>query len=129
MKLTEADIKAHIREVEETIRNLQHEKRALENLLVKLVAKEVAGENTGKRSYTRIYNEEKIQQALRTKSHGLRFKELATFLRRAGVNIKEPTLRSHLTRMSSKGVIKHDYTTKLWSLTNFPVEPDSDDDE
>ena len=129
MKLTEADIKAHIRDVETAIRNLIHEKRALENLLVKLVSKEVAGENTNKRSYTRIYNEEKIQQALRTKITGLRFKELASYLRRAGVDIKEPTLRSHLTRMNAKGVIKHDYRSKLWSLTKFPAALPNDDDE
>lgn len=128
MKLTEADIKAHIRDVDIAIQNLLHEKRALENLLVKLVSKEVAGENTNKRSYTRIYNEEKIQQGLRTKISGLKFKELSTYLRRAGVNIKEPTLRSHLTRMSARGDVKHDYKTKLWAVAKPSVDLPEDCD-
>jgi hypothetical protein len=116
MKLREKDIQAHIADLDVAIRDLQLEKRALENLLVKLVAKEISGEATNKRSYSRIYNEEKIRQALRPQATGLIFKVLAQRLRRAGVTIKDPTLRSYLTRMSIKGELTHDYKTKLWSL-------------
>ena len=117
MILREKDIQAHIKDLEIAIHRLQAEKRALENLLVKEVAKAAAGAIKDKRSYMRIYNEEKIRQQLRRYKDGALFKELATSLRRAGVSIKDPTLRSYLTRMSIRGELSHSLETKRWSLT------------
>lgn len=116
MKLTEKDLQAHIKDLEIAISKLQAEKSALENVLVREVAKAAAGEIRDKRSYIRIYNEEKIRQQLRRYQDGALFKELATGLRRAGVSVKDPTLRSYLTRMSIRGDVAHDYSSKRWRL-------------
>jgi len=116
MKIEESDIKARIRDIDIAIEKLRDEQRMLQNLLLHAVMKTKVGEVKDSRSYRRIYNEEKIKQALNPHSRGLKFKDLAASLRRAGVIVKDETLRSYLTRMGAKGEIRHDTLTKAWRL-------------
>lgn len=115
MAYTEKDIKQRISEIDEALGKLTAERAALQNLVYMNVAKQRTGDVHNKRSYKRIYNEEKVKLTLQTAPKGLQLKELVRRLTSQGVIIKESTLRSYLTRMAKRGdVVYTDYNHR-WS--------------
>ena len=112
----EKDIRARITEIDAALDTLKGERETLQNLLYMRAARGRAAEVTDKRSYRRIYNEQKIELLLRHQSRGLRLREISRKLLTQNVIIKEPTLRSYLTRMAKKGVLVHDKRTGAWRV-------------
>lgn len=116
MEPFERDIKERIAEINDAIEKLSGEKRALENLLYTRVARARTSEVTDKRSYKRIYNEEKIRLVLQGRPRGLRINELSRQLLLQNVIVKDSTLRSYLTRMAKKGILENNKTTGVWRV-------------
>lgn len=112
----ENDIRRRLAEIDEALTKLRAEKETLEHLILSRVARARAPEVTDKRSYKRIYNEEKISLLLKNSPRGLRQRELSRKLILQNVIIRDSTLRSYLTRMSQKGMIEHDRATGIWRL-------------
>lgn len=119
MDAFEKDIRARIAEIDAALEKLKSEKQTLENLLYARTARTVSAEVSDRRSYKRIYNEEKIRLLLKNSPRGLRLKELSRRLLLQNVIIKDSTLRSYLTRMAKKGVIEHD-ALGLWRTSSSP---------
>ena len=119
MDTFEKDIRARIAEVDDALEKLKSEKQTLENLLYTRTARALTAEVSDRRSYKRIYNEEKIRLLLRSHPRGLRLKELSRKLLLQNVIIKDSTLRSYLTRMAKKGVIEHD-ASGVWRASTSP---------
>jgi len=118
MDAFEKDIRARITEIDDAIARLKGEKQTLEHLLYTRSARARASEVTDRRSYKRIYNEEKIRLLLRGHPRGLRLKELSQKLLLQNVIIKDSTLRSYLTRMAKKGVLEHVQATGIWRASD-----------
>ncbi|WP_299211951.1 hypothetical protein [uncultured Tateyamaria sp.] len=114
MALTEKDMMRRVQEIEAAIADLEAEKRALHHLLYSTVAKERASEIHDKRSYKRIYHEERIRLALQNNRSGMTLKQLSGNLLRQGISIKDSTLRSHLSRMAKRGLVSNDRSTHRW---------------
>jgi len=114
MALTEQDMKRRIEEIEAAIADLEAEKRALLHLVYSTVAKNRASEIHDKRSYKRIYHEERIRLALQSSRSGLTLKQLSGNLLRQGISIKDSTLRSHLSRMAQRGLVANDRSSHRW---------------
>jgi hypothetical protein len=114
MKATEQDINKRLEEIDDTISALQAEKRALTGLLHMKVAEQHQGGIPSKRSYKRIYNEEKIKGAIDFAGKNARTQVVYKILKMNGVNIKESTLRSHLTRLKEKGDIVRVESVGIW---------------
>jgi hypothetical protein len=118
MDTFEKDIRARIAEIDDAIEKLKGEKQTLEHLLYTRTARARASEVSDRRSYKRIYNEEKIRLLLSSTPRGLRLKELSRRLLLQNVIIKEPTLRSYLTRMAKKDILEHNPSTGIWRASS-----------
>mgnify|MGYP001796456746 CR=1 FL=1 len=118
MDAFEKDIRSRIAEIDDAIERLKGERQTLENLLYTRTARVRASEVSDKRSYKRIYNEEKISLLLRSHPRGLRLKELSRKLLLQNVIIKESTLRSYLTRMAKKGILENNQSSGIWRVTD-----------
>ena len=114
MDAFEKDIRERLAEIEDAMEQLKAEKLTLENLLYSRAARARSSEVADKRSYKRIYNEEKIKLVLRAHPKGLRLKELSRKLLLQNVVIKDPTLRSYLTRMAKRGDLERDDKLGTW---------------
>ena len=119
MDAFENDIKARIAEIDDAIERLKGEKQTLENLLYTRTARVRASEVSDRRSYKRIYNEEKIRLLLRSYPRGLRLKELSRKLLLQNVIIRDSTLRSYLTRMAKKGILDHNQPAGVWRVSDL----------
>lgn len=116
MSYSEKEIRQRIAEIDEALEKLQAERSALQNLIFMTAAKERAGEVYNKRSYKRIYNEEKIKFVIGAARNGLKLSDLARRLTAQGVIIKESTLRSHLSRMAKRGELIYKAHNHTWNL-------------
>ena len=116
MSTNEKAIRARIQEIEDTISELNAECRALRGILYSQAAESRSTEITNRRSYRRIYNEEKIREGIRSKKDGMSYKDVYIYLTRMGVSTKESTVRSYLTRMAENGLVKNNKKTGKWIL-------------
>lgn len=114
MDTFERDIRERIAEIDDAVAQLKAEKQTLENLLYSRVARSRTSEIADKRSYKRIYNEEKIKLVLKAHPKGVRLKDLSRKLLLQNVVIKDSTLRSYLTRMAKRGDIERNGNTGTW---------------
>lgn len=117
MSFTEKEIKQRIAEIDEAVEKLTSERRALQNLVYMNVAKGRVGDVYNKRSYKRIYNEEKIKLTIQANKKGIRLSDLVRKLMGQGVVIKESTLRSYLSRMAKRGELIYQSHNHTWNLS------------
>jgi len=116
MSFSEKEIAQRIAEIDQAIEKLASERRALENLIYMSIAKRRVGDIRNKRSYKRIYNEEKIKLAIESNGRGLKLGDLVRRLMDQGVIIKESTLRSYLSRMAHRGELTYIPRNHTWNL-------------
>ena len=120
MRFSEKEIKQRIDEIDEAVEKLTTERRALQNLVYMNVAKARTGDVYNKRSYKRIYNEEKIKLALQANRKGMKLSDLVRRLMNQGVIIKDSTLRSYLSRMAQRGDLSYSPHNHTWSVVAGP---------
>lgn len=115
--IDEISINLRISQIQAAIVELEAEKRALQSMLYNSVAAKRAGDIKSKRSIRRIFNEEKIKQIIGESKNRAKTSLIHFRLLRIGVNIKEPTLRSYLSRMHKIGQIQLNKSSREWSVT------------
>ena len=116
MDSNEKTIRNRLAEIDAIISDLNAERSALQGLLYSSAAKSRASEVTNKRSYKRIYNEELIKEAIRSKKGGMIYKDVYIYITKRGIKTKESTVRSYLTRMSMSGQLENDKRTGRWRV-------------
>lgn len=116
MSYSEKEIRQRIAEIDDALEKLQAERNALQNLIFMAAAKDRAGEVYNRRSYQRIYNEEKIKQVINASRNGLKLSDLVRRLTSQGIIIKESTLRSHLSRMAKRGELTYKPHNHTWNV-------------
>ena len=116
MSYSEKDIRERISEIDEALEKLTAERHALQNLVYMSVAKARTGDVYNKRSYKRIYNEEKIKLAIQAAKKGIKLSDLVRRLMNQGVIIKESTLRSYLSRMAKRGDLSYNPHNHTWNV-------------
>ena len=109
-------LERRIAEIDEAIHTLAAERNALQNLLYMQIidARGISAPN--KRSYKRIYDEEKIKQVISNLRSGAGVRQIYRGLSKMGLSIKESTIRSHLTRMRKRGEVDYDTRSQRWRI-------------
>ena len=105
VKRLEAD--KHV--LEERIKELQSEVRAINNLIYRRKSEILAGgtgQNRNLKNADRLLFETIILDALNSSKRGLRTAEIHSNITKQGYGLNYNTLRSYVTRMRDKGLIK-----------------------
>lgn len=118
MGYEEKDIKQRISEIDEAVEKLTSERNALQNLIYMNIAKARVSDVYNKRSYKRIYNEEKIKLTIQAGKKGIKLSDLVRRMMNQGVIIKESTLRSYLSRMAKRGDLSYNKSNHTWHVVN-----------
>jgi len=104
-------LEADKRALEERIKELQAEVRAINNLIYRRKSELFAdgtGEGRNLKNADRLLFETIILDALNNSKRGLRTGEIHSAVTKQGYGLNYNTLRSYVTRMRDKGLIKKD---------------------
>ncbi len=108
-------LRREIEEIERQIRELTHEKQALERQLLKARRASTAlSDVSRKNSLNRILVEEKILDALRATNKSLSNSQLYRETRKIDANLNASTFRTYLHRMKVRGLIVSAGTNGHW---------------
>ncbi|MBM2575198.1 hypothetical protein JQC91_02670 [Jannaschia sp. Os4] len=112
------EIEEELKRVEERLRELSAERAALMRLRSRAQLYPTVSIRTRRRSsLDRAISEDQILAVLTTAGRPLRSSEIYKRLRSTSLAIKEPTFRSHLTRMHRKGIVSSDGNRPaLWTV-------------
>ena len=110
-------LEAEKRALEERIRELQAEVRAINNLIYRRKSEIHAG-GTGQernlKNTDRLFFEAIVLDALRNSKRGLRTGEIHSAVTKQGYSLNYNTLRSYVTKMRDKGLIRKKTPTSYY---------------